>query len=97
MIRYAVAGRAIGLALGGCTLPEGDQVSLYDQLGDGDVQVAAATLQRSLEHTANGQSTAWRNTTTTGAAGTITPARKFLAADGVYCRDYDETITIGGR
>jgi surface antigen len=91
-----VIGLVIGVALGGCTLPEGDQGSLHDQLGDGDVSLAAAALQRSLEQARNGQPTAWRNAAT-GSAGSITPTRTFLAADGAYCREYEETITIGGR
>jgi surface antigen len=60
------------------------------------VSLAAGTLQRSLEQTRNGQTTAWRNANT-AAAGAITPTRTFLAADGAYCHDYDETITIGGQ
>ena len=72
MTRGAVIGLVLGLALGGCTLPEGDQVSLYDQLGVGDVRLAAATLQQSLEQRRNGETASWRNAAT-GATGSITP------------------------
>ena len=84
------------LVLSACTSRLGDQGSLYDQLGDGDVKLATATLQRSLEQTRNGQTTAWQNAAS-AAAGSITPTRTFLAADGAYCRDYDETITVSGQ
>lgn len=96
MTRGAAIPLAIGLALGGCTLPESVQGSLYDQLGDGDVSLAGDTLQRSLERTRNGETTAWRNATTR-AAGSITPTRTYLAVGGDYCRDYVETITVGGQ
>ena len=84
------------LALGACTSSFDEQGSLYDQLKDGDVSMAAATLQRSLEQTRNGETTSWRNTST-AAAGSITPTRTFLASDGAYCRDYDETIAVGAK
>ena len=84
------------LALGACTSTFDERGALYDHLEDGDVGMAAAALQQSLEHARNGETTPWRNTST-GAAGSITPIRTFLAPDGAYCRDYHETIAIGAN
>ena len=77
-------------------MPGDDQGSLYDQLGDGDVRLAAATLQQSLEQRRNGETASWRNAAT-GATGSITPQRTLFTSDGGYCREYDETIVIGER
>lgn len=84
------------MALCACAQRMEDQGLLYDQLRDQDVQLAATTLQRSLEQVRNGETLTWRNAAT-GATGSITPQRTFLTSDGTYCRAYEETIVIGTR
>ena len=72
MTRSVIVVLGMILALSACTSRLGDQGSLYDQFGDGDVKLAAATLQRALEQARNGQTTAWQNAAS-AAAGSITP------------------------
>jgi surface antigen len=84
------------MALCACASRMEDQGLLYDQLQDQDVQLAATTLQRSLEQGRNGETLSWRNAAT-GATGSITPQGTFLTSGGAYCRAYDETIVIGAR
>jgi len=32
-----------------------------------------------------------------GHAGTVTPTRTYQTAGGTYCREYQQTVTIGGK
>jgi surface antigen len=50
----------------------------------------------SFESTPSGQTTIWRNPGN-GHWGTLTPSRTFRDATGRYCRDYRQTVTIGGQ
>lgn len=43
-----------------------------------------------------GQQIVWSNPNT-GAQGTITPTRDGRTADGYACREYQQTVTIGGK
>ncbi|MDE2029907.1 MAG: glycine zipper 2TM domain-containing protein [Alphaproteobacteria bacterium] len=43
-----------------------------------------------------GQQITW-NDPKNGNAGTITPVRDGYASDGAYCREFQQTITIGGK
>lgn len=43
-----------------------------------------------------GQQIAWNNPNS-GNYGTITPTRDGTSASGQYCREYQQTITVGGR
>jgi len=43
-----------------------------------------------------GQQITWNNPQT-GNAGTITPVRDGYANDGAYCREFQQTITVGGQ
>jgi surface antigen len=43
-----------------------------------------------------GQQVTWYNPQS-GAQGTITPTREGRAADGGACREYQQTVTIGGK
>jgi surface antigen len=54
------------------------------------------TTQRSLETAPTRQPTQWRNPDT-GNYGSVTPTRTFQSASGEACREYQQTITVGGR
>jgi surface antigen len=54
------------------------------------------STQRTLEHEPVGQSATWRNPDS-GNYGTVTPMRTFESAGGQQCREYQQTITVGGR
>ncbi len=43
-----------------------------------------------------GQQITWNNPQS-GNAGTITPVRDGYASDGAYCREFQQTITVGGQ
>jgi surface antigen len=54
---------------------------------------AAATA---FDRLPSGQTKIWRNPEN-GHWGTLTPTRTYVNADGRYCRDYDQTVTLGGQ
>lgn len=61
-----------------------------------DRAAAARTAQTTLETGRIGQTSSWSNPDT-GHAGTITPTRTYQQPDGNYCREYQQTVTVGGK
>jgi surface antigen len=59
-----------------------------------------AAMQRStsdaLERAPSGQSVAWNNPDS-GNYGTVVPKPAYRAPTGEYCREYQQTITVGGK
>ncbi len=51
--------------------------------------------QRALESGHTGQATAWKNPDS-GNSGTITPTKTYQS-NGQNCREYQQTITVGGK
>lgn len=51
---------------------------------------------RSLEKAPTGKTTTWKNPDS-GNQGSITPKKTFQRKDGTYCREFTQTITVGGR
>ncbi len=49
-----------------------------------------------LEHKASGEPTSWSNPDS-GNRGTVTPVRTYQEPSGRYCREYQQTVTVGGR
>lgn len=83
-------GIAAGVLLGG--LVGGAAGSALD---DQDRRTAATTTQRALNNQPAGTTTAWRNPDS-GNSGTVTPVRTYQTATGQYCREFEQTVTIGG-
>ena len=54
------------------------------------------TTQSSLESTPSGTTTEWRNPDS-GNSGTITPQPAYESSSGQYCREYQQTIVVGGQ
>jgi len=54
------------------------------------------TQQGTLENNPSGKTSTWSNPDS-GNSGTITPQPARQTAQGVYCREYQQTITVGGR
>ena len=54
------------------------------------------TTQSTLETGRSGQTTRWANPDS-GNSGTITPTRTFQTAAAQPCREFQQTVTIGGR
>lgn len=78
------AGALLGAYLGsevGKSLDKADQ--LYAERAAG----------QALE---SNQQAAWNNPDS-GNSGTITPTRTYQTAQGEYCREYQQTITVGGE
>lgn len=82
-----IAGSLIGGLIGG---------AVGDRLDAADRREAREATQRSLESSRSGTVTAWNNPDS-GNSGTITPSRTYQKADGQYCREFQQTITIAGE
>ena len=54
------------------------------------------TSQRSLEYDRSGTTSTWTNPDS-GHSGTVTPTRTYQERSGEQCREYQQTVTIGGR
>ena len=52
--------------------------------------------QDSLENSRAGEQTNWVNPDT-GNSGTVAPVRTFQNTTGQYCREFQQTITVGGQ
>ncbi len=85
------AGIAAGVILGGLL---GGAVGNYLDQRDRQMQQQAAS--KALETAPSGSTTAWRNPDS-GNSGTVTPKRTYQTASGQYCREYQQTVTIGGK
>jgi surface antigen len=64
-------------------------------LDDADRRRASAAEQRAYSAPV-GQPITWNNPQN-GNTGTITPVRDGYAANGAYCREFQQSITIGGQ
>ena len=85
------AAVGLGVLLGGILGSEvGRSLDRADQIA-----MQQAT-QRSLETAPTGQTLPWRNPDS-GNYGTVTPTRTFTSAQGTYCREYQQTVTVAGR
>ena len=81
------AGVAIGAMIGnqiGKSLDRADQLYLE------------RTTHDSLESAPTGTTSTWNNPDS-GNRGTVTPTQTYQQADGTYCREYQQTVTIGGE
>jgi surface antigen len=65
-------------------------------LDNADRMAAARTAQQTFEHGRTGQTATWSNPDS-GNSGTVTPTRTYQAADGSYCREYQQTVSVGGK
>lgn len=76
-----IAGGLIGGAIG-------------NRMDVGDQREANRATQSALESAPSGTTTNWRNPDS-GNSGTTTPTRTYQAQNGQYCREYEQTVTIG--
>lgn len=65
-------------------------------LDNADRAVMSRTTQQSLEASPSGRATSWRNPDS-GNSGTVTPQPAYKTSAGEYCREFQQTVTIGGR
>ncbi len=82
-----VLGVILGGLLGGsagASLDRADQAALE------------STTQRALETAPSNQPVQWRNPDS-GHYGTVVPVRTYQQESGIYCREYQQTIVVGGQ
>ena len=70
--------------------------AIGERLDQRDKQLANQSAQRAFETTPAGQASTWRNPDS-GHSGSVTPTRTFQAANGGYCREFQQEITVGGQ
>ena len=70
--------------------------SVGESLDRADMTYYNRASQSSLETGHEGETFPWRNPET-GNSGTVTPARYYKTEKGRYCREYTQTINVGGR
>ena len=103
----AAAGGLIGSQIGGGTgklVAVGAGVLLGGLLGGevgksldrADQAYAAQTYTQTLESAPTGQTTSWVNPDS-GNQGTYTPVKTYQTDNGQYCREFQQTITVGGQ
>ncbi len=88
-------GRVVGIAAGtllGAALGNSIGASMDRQ----SMEYYNRTSQQALETGRSGQPAQWRNPDN-GNYGSITPTNTYTGASGQYCREYTQTINIGGQ
>jgi len=65
-------------------------------LDKADQAYADQTAQRTLETSPTGQSSTWSNPDS-GNSGSITQTKTYQTASDEYCREYQQTVTVGGQ
>lgn len=76
-----IAGGLIGGAIG-------------NRMDAADKREANRATHNALKSSSTGTSTSWRNPDS-GNSGTTTPTRTYQSQNGEYCREYEQTVTIG--
>ena len=85
------AGVLGGILLGGLI---GSAVG--DRMDATDRREANKTALGALVTNPSGTTTTWHNPSS-GNSGTFTPTRSYQAQGGQYCREYEQSVTIGGE
>ncbi len=88
-------GQLVGVALGalaGAWL--GSEAG--KSLDNADRAAMHRTSQSALETAKVGSTSNWSNPDS-GNSGTITPTKTYQAPSGEYCREYQQTVTVGGK
>jgi len=70
--------------------------SIGASLDNADRAAYNQASQQAMETAQPGQSLPWRNPQS-GNSGTITPSNYYQNANGQYCREYSQTIVVGGQ
>lgn len=81
------AGTLLGALIGsevGSSLDKADKLAM------------AQTTQTTLETAPTGTPSTWNNPDS-GHSGTVTPTKTYQNSTGQYCREFSQTVNIGGR
>lgn len=105
----AIGGAAVGSAIGGkggtgkvIAVAAGTLAGAYlgreigKSLDKADRAAMQKTTQNALETNVSGTSSTWRNPDS-GHKGTVTPQPAYTNTKNSYCREYQQTITVGGK
>ncbi len=88
-------GQLVGVAVG-TLLGAGLGNSVGKSLDAADQAAMSQTMNQGMESTPSGQTVAWKNPDS-GHAGTYTPQPAYQTDNGQYCREFQQTIIIGGK
>ena len=80
-------GTLIGAAIGG---------GIGRSLDRADELAMQHATQDSLETAPSGTTSTWHNPDS-GNRGTVTPQPAYQQSDGTYCREFQQTVTVGGE
>jgi surface antigen len=100
----AAAGGLLAYGLGGSTAAVIGSTLLGGLVGGAignrmdaaDRREAQAATNRALETAPTGTPTQWKNPDS-GHYGSVTPVRTYQTGSGQYCREYRQTVMIGGE
>lgn len=92
----AIAGGGAGWIVGGALMGGLLGGVIGNRLDARDKQLATQAAQKAFEQNRTGQPSAWNNPDS-GNSGSITPVKTYQLATGEYCREYQQTITVGGE
>lgn len=81
------AGTILGGLIGGAV---GSGLDAHDR------HYASQAAQQAFEYVPSGTSVAWQNPDS-GNSGQYIPMRTYQSTQGRYCREYQQTVIIGGR
>lgn len=82
-----IAGVLIGGLLGG---------AIGNSLDQKDRKLAQEAASQALETQASGTTSNWYNPDS-GNSGAFTPTRTYQNPEGAYCREYQQTVTVGNE
>jgi surface antigen len=85
--RSVLAGMLVGGLVGG---------AVGNALDNADREYAWRNAHHALESTPSGTTSEWRNPDS-GHSVSITPRRTYQTASDSYCREFTQTINVGGR
>jgi len=99
----AIAGSNVGKGKGniaaiaiGTLIGAGVGHEIGASLDRADMTYYSATQQRALETAQPGQTLPWSNAES-GNSGSFTPSNYYQTAEGTYCREYTQSINVGGK
>jgi surface antigen len=78
------------------SLPASANPEIYADLDPGDANAALDLMRRTLESELSWRVASWKNREN-GRGGSITPVRTFRTEDGVFCREYRESVQTAKR
>lgn len=89
------SGQLVGVAVG-TLLGAGIGHSIGASLDRADMSYYNQAQHSALQNGQNGQTLPWNNPQS-GNSGTFTPTNYYQGSNGRYCREYNQTINIGGK